>query len=347
MRTEIDFNWQIIGHKRIKQFLQRNVVNESISHAYLFFGPEKVGKTLSAKKFAQSLLCENYDHYQKTREIKGALPCGICSACVQFEKKIYPDLYIVERETNEKTGKKKGQIAVGQIRELLGKVAKRSFMNSYKIVLIPEAQLLSKEASNCLLKTLEEPTPRTIIILISPNKDLLLSTILSRVQLIKFLPVTRQSIYDYLLGRGASRNLAKELASMAQGRPTIAMKMFNKEEQLTEYQFINKELLQLLGSGIIDRFQFIEKMAGKKTNNEEIIKKLNYLSALTRDVLLAVNYRDDLLTNQFLIQELKQFSNKYSAKRLAKFLEKIEQSKKLLSQNVSPRLLLENLLLNI
>ncbi|MBT7348265.1 hypothetical protein HN858_01165, partial [Candidatus Falkowbacteria bacterium] len=80
---------------------------------------------------------------------------------------------------------------------------------------------------------------------------------------------------------------------------------------------------------------------------EEIIKKLDYLSALTRDVLLTVNYRDDLLTNQFLVQELKQFRDKYSVKRLSGFLGKIEQAKRLLLQNVNPRLLLENLLLNI
>jgi len=202
MSKEINFDWPIVGHDKIKGFLQTTIRNNVLSHAFIFEGPAQVGKTLTAKLFANSIVC---DGFENLKEEKVTLPCHRCDACRQFSKNMHPDFYVLEREINEKTGVKKNFITVAQIRALQEKINKRAFLNSYKIVLIPEAQYLNQEASNCLLKTLEEPAARTIMILITPNRDALLPTIQSRCQVLKFLPIIKERIYEYLLAQGANK----------------------------------------------------------------------------------------------------------------------------------------------
>ncbi len=345
--NSLEFDWQIIGHEKIKKFLQKSIVNQTIAHAYLFYGPSKVGKTLTAKTFANSLVCEKYGTYVKSTNLGAVVPCGQCSACQQFQKNIYPDLYIVDREINEKTGKKKSVISVAQIRDLLEKISKRAFLNSFKIVLIPEAQLLNQEASNALLKTLEEPAPRTVIILGSPNKDSLLPTILSRVQMFKFLPVTRQEIYDHLLDKGANREQAKSLSSVALGRPTVAMKFYNNLPSLDDYNQIIEGMLDLLNENSTARFKYIEELVENNKDIDEVIKILNYFSAIARDLLLVANSQENLITNQKFENNYKEIFANYKQSVLLSFLRDIEKAKKLLRQNINPRLLFENLIINI
>lgn len=350
MQTAADFNWPIIGHKRIKQFLQTGIIKNSLAHAYLFYGPRQVGKTLTAKLLAKSILCENYSSYlgvNRASSEKIVLPCGECNACRQFDKNIYADFYLVEREINEKTGKKKDVIAVSQIRELLEKVSRRAFLNSYKIVLIPEAEALNKEAGNCLLKTLEEPAPRTIIILIGLNKNLLLPTILSRCQILKFLPVKETEIYQYLLDRGANRSEAKELSAIAYGRPTVAMKFFTDQTALSEYKRDNTQLLDVLRAGAAAKFKWAESVTKKNEGLDELTATLNQLSGLARDLLLINCYKSELMSNQYLEEKLSGLSGYYSPERLAAFLGRIEETKALIGKNINPRLALESLLLFI
>jgi DNA polymerase III subunit delta' len=347
MNKHIKLDWQIIGHDQIKKFLQTSIDNQAIAHAYLFYGPAKVGKTLTAKTFAKSLLCANYRKYVLGEPIDSSTPCCVCSACEKFEKKIYPDLYVLEREVNEKTGKVKSAITVSQVRGLLDKIAKRSFMNSFKIVIIPEAERLNKEASNCLLKTLEEPAPKTVIILVSSSKDLILPTILSRVQMFKFLPITRNGIYEYLLEKGANRSEAKELASVAQGRPTVAMKYFTKKELFEEHKKDVHSVLRLFSDGVIDKFKFVEALTNKYNGNEDLLLFLNKLTAVVRDLILVNNYKNDLVTNLYLDTDLQIISGKYDQTKLRQFIVMIEKTKVMLNKNINSRLALENLLLNI
>ncbi len=350
MRPELSFDWPIIGHKKIKGFLQRGVLGNNFAHAYIFCGPAKTGKTLTARTFAQTILCENYKKYLQASSFEAdklVVPCGLCNSCKQFKSKVYADLYVVEREINEKTGKKKNALSVAQIRDLLEKISKRAFLNSYKIVLIPEAQLLNQEASNCLLKTLEEPTPRTIIILMTPNKELLLPTILSRCQSLKFLPVTNEEIYQYLLGRGANRSLALELASVAEGRPTVAMKFFAEPEKFQSYKQENTEMLQIFNSGIVKKFKFVEKLAENNKQTDALMEKLNHLSGLSRDLLLIANYKNELVVNPYLIEELKKISDVYDCGKIVGFIQRIEETKKLIKENINARFALENLIIDI
>jgi DNA polymerase-3 subunit delta' len=342
MSKQINFDWPIVGHGKIKGFLQTLIKNQSLAHAFIFEGPSQVGKTLTAKLFANSILC---DGFESTKEDKVSLPCHKCEACREFSKNMYPDFYVLEREINEKTGEKKNFITVPQIRILLEKISKRAFLNSYKIVLIPEAQYLNQEASNCLLKTLEEPAARTIIILITQNRDALLPTIQSRCQVLKFLPITKDEIYEYLLSQGANRSEAKELAGLAQGRPTVAMHYYFEREELLELKRENQNLLGLFESNATQRFKSVGALLEKNDTDDKAMALLQRLTLLVRDLILVNSYNQDFLTNIYLEDELQRVAKRYSLDKLKSIAEEIEKTGQYIRQNVSPRFALENLVL--
>lgn len=347
--TDIKFNWGLVGHGNIQKYLQTAIVNMRPAHAYVFYGPSKVGKTFLAKNIAQTVLCEEYrkmgglDAAAKVNPAE--LPCGRCDSCRQFAKGMHPDFYAVEREVNEKTGKKKIVIAVGQIRDLLEKVSQRAFLNSYKVVIIAEAQALSQEASNCLLKTLEEPAPRTIIFLITPNKGLLLPTILSRSQLFKFLPMPSDAVYEYLVGQGANRDEARELARLSRGRPTIARQFLKDETKLAEYKSNTESLLKVIVNRPLERLKTIEKMFVEDKGGDAALKNLDALAGLIRDAMLAKLGRSDLMANYFVSSELNDLGQRAPSSWFCGFLRRIENARMMIQGNVNPRLVMESLFL--
>jgi len=342
MVSEISFDWPIVGHGKIKDILQRNIGNNNLAQAFVFEGPSQVGKTLTAKLFANSILCESFNI-----EGKKTLPCGVCNACRQFNKNIHPDLYYLERELNDKTGEKKSFITVAQVRSLQEKIKKRSFLNSYKLVIIPEAQCLNQEASNSLLKTLEEPGVNTIMILLTPSRDLLLPTIQSRCQIFKFLPVTRDEIYAYLLTQGANRSNAKELAAFAQGRPTVAMHLLNSGEELTSLKKNSELLLGLFGQNVTEKFKTVENLINSNETDQKLGDLLDCFTLLVRDLIMISSYNIDLIAHSFLQEKLEQTAKRYTLEKLKDIMEEIEMTKVYLQQNINPKFALENLILNI
>jgi DNA polymerase III subunit delta' len=332
-----NFNWPVIGHQKITGFLQRNIANSSFAHAYLFHGSNGIGKTAVAALFAKSLLCLNEGE---------SLPCNSCRSCEQFDKLIYPDLFVVERELNEKTDKKKQFISVNQIRELLEKINKRSFLNSYKIVIIKEAHLLNKEASNSLLKTLEEPTQKTVIILISDNRDLILPTIQSRCQMIKFMPIGSSDIYDYLVKNNQTdRTTAKEISRLVHGRLDLAKNLAQSKEDFYDLKQLNIDFLDLFAKNLAQRFIYIEKLLGKKSTIEDVNKHLDRLIVLYRDLLLVLNFNNNLLVNTYLEEKLLKIAERYSQNKIVEIIRIIEKAKGLVSKNINPKLVFENILI--
>jgi DNA polymerase-3 subunit delta' len=317
------FNWPVIGHDNIKTILQKNMLSGSVGHAYLFFGPEKVGKTYLAKLFAQSLICENYN--KKNLLEDAVVPCGQCSACKQIERGVYPDIYYLERELKEKSEEKKANITVAQVRELIDKINMHSFSNSYKIVIVPE-------------------TEKTVIILIAKTKELILPTVQSRCQLIKFSPIKRDDIYDYLIASNANREEALELAALAQGRPTVALKLLRDTEFRQKCFDDSAAWLEVLSKGGVERFKFSEKYFKADPSDDDIIESFQKLSSVVRDLLLIKTYQPDLIANQKDKKRLEILAQKYSEPEICRLLVTIERAKKLIWQNISPRLVMETML---
>ena len=195
---------RIIGHSRQKDFLRRTLANNRLAHAYLFEGPEGVGKRLTALALARAVYC---------LEGNG---CGDCVPCRKIDHNNHPDLQIIEPD-----GQK---IKIEQIRELQRTLSFKPVESSRRICLIDQADKMNEAAANSLLKTLEEPSAETLIILLSARPEALLTTVLSRCQRLPFNRLPQACIESTLIEqRGFGRDEAHIIAALADGSFQLAL----------------------------------------------------------------------------------------------------------------------------
>ncbi len=163
----------ILGHNRVLRLLEQALKSERLAHAYLFSGLDGVGKAIVALKITASLLCTANSELP---------PCGECSDCIQFSSGNHPDfIHIVPDGAS---------IRIDQIRDLQKQLIFSPFAGGLRVIIIEEAQTMSKEAGNSLLKLLEEPPPNNIFFLIAADGEPILATIISRCQVIAFSPIS-------------------------------------------------------------------------------------------------------------------------------------------------------------
>ena len=176
----MSFN-NIIGNNNVKKILTKSLNNNTVLHSYMFIGQQGIGKSLLAKQFAKMILCQNYDLEE----------CNNCKSCVEFDGGNNPDFIYIEPD-----GK---VIKIEQIREMQNKVVEKPVNSGKKVYIINDADLMTKEAQNCLLKTLEEPPEYIVIILIVSNENRVLTTIKSRCMKIHFEKIKDEEIEQLLL----------------------------------------------------------------------------------------------------------------------------------------------------
>jgi DNA polymerase III subunit delta' len=177
-----------LGNARVVEILRRAIELDRLPHALIFAGPSGVGKRTLAILLAQLLNCESRS---------GRLVCGKCSGCRKIAQGSHPDIRLVEPDG--------AFIKIEQIRSMIGEIAYQPFEAKYRVVILDPAEQLKVEAANCMLKTLEEPPSRTIIILVTSNPYALLTTIQSRSRLLQFAGISQDSIETYLV-QHAGRN---------------------------------------------------------------------------------------------------------------------------------------------
>jgi len=337
-----NYNWGVVGHKKITEFLQKSLEYNKISHAYLFSGKEHLGKTLMAEKFIASILCADY--HQNSKLNAEFLPCGACIFCQQLKKGIHPDIYLLKKEEDKKN------ISVEQVREMQKFLSLTSFLNSYKIALIEKAEDLSESAQNALLKVLEEPTPKTLLLLLCPDSNFLLPTIVSRCQMIKFYPVSQDEIFHHLVSLGATREQARQYSALAFGQIGLAINFYNNPDSFTAYLDKMKQFLKYFEAGLVYKFNII---ADNLKDFETLIEKNEFLNdelklwELTlRDILLCQHGLESYLANVNFRDNIKKIALKYSVLQIISFLNQLKQVRKYLTYNINPRLAVENLVLN-
>lgn len=196
----------LIGNRRVAAFLDRTVERGTVAHGSLFLGPSGVGKRTAVGLLLAALLGRTW-----------APEDGLAAFLT------YPDFTLVARERDEKTDKPRKNITVEQVRRLRERLTMGSFLSSWKVAVVDGAEHLSEEAANALLKTLEEPTPKTVILLVADERAGLPETVLSRVQLLRFGLVPADDIRQALVARGVERREAEALAGRADGRPGVAL----------------------------------------------------------------------------------------------------------------------------
>ncbi|MFH1030762.1 MAG: DNA polymerase III subunit [bacterium] len=321
-------NWNAAGHDNVKKFLEKSLEKGKIANAYLFHGPERVGKTFIANQFVKSLFCNNVKK-----------PCGECVICGQIEKWIYPDVFRVCRLEG------KNDIVIEQIRDLKERIYSSSFFSGYKAGIIEEAEFLNDSAWNSLLKVLEEPPNKMVIIIISNNIDMIPETIVSRCQKVRFFYAQESAMNKYLSDCGIPRAVGREAARLAMGRMGIAMEIASDPLWRNRYDHKIADCFALFSKtkNLKEKNDLILKIAKEK---KDIYDFFNFLVLLLRDLVLAELY-PDLIVNFIYKEKMDSMRNEFDLKKLCLLLEKSLKLKSYLNNNVSGKLLLENFILEI
>ena len=320
------YTWPSIGNDKAIEFLNRSLESDKIAQTYVFIGPEELGKSTIALAFAKNLQ-GGYDGFNS-------------------------DLYILTPEAGKKN------IGIEQVREFIKMLNLSSFLNSYKIGLIKEADLLSEEAKSALLKTLEEPKDKVIIILLVNTEESLPATILSRSQKLYFYPVPAATIYDYLIANyGTNRSLAKELANLALGRPLKAIRYLENPDVYKSYLEEAEKFLSLFSLDINGRLKVLDSLFSDRTYSrqasESALSIVLMAEGLLRDLLLLNLEQKDRLQHLVLLSSLEKSLSSLpgeTEEKVVSILNKLKliaQAKEYLSSNVNPRLILEQLVINL
>lgn len=346
-------NWPLIGNVHLTRFLNASLKNDQVGGSYIFLGPDNLGKTTLAHFFAQCLLCE------KAKNKVSPYPCGECQSCQQFQNQrqnkakgedekqmAHGDFHLLKKAKDKKF------ISVSEVRELIKILSMSSFLGKYKVGIIKHADKLNLEAANALLKTMEEPNSNVVIILVVSDVDSLPKTVVSRSQLLQFRPVPSDIIYDYLIKiHSASRSQAKDLSRLSLGRPALAIKLLETPEFYDQFKARAKMFISFFSQNINERLQAIGSLIDKKNSSQEIATKtrrtIEVWEGVVRDSLL-LNYNlDNRVQHEFAAAAITQIVNQGSIHGLIRASKLLEQAKKYLRDNVSPRLVLENIVISL
>ena len=324
-----NFNLPISGNEHITDFLSKSIKNKKIAGTYIFSGVEDVGKTTAAIYFAKTLLCSNTEV---------AFACGECDNCQKFEKnnQALNDFYLLKKDLE------KQNISIDEVRNFISRMNLGALSGGYKVGIIKDADNMSLEAENALLKTLEEPKNKTVIILTTSSIGKLPKTIVSRSQVLNFFPAKFETLYDFLIEQvGVSRPLAKNLALLSLGRMALARKFFKDKSFFDSYQAQAEIFLKLLSKNAIESMSEIEKISAKAKTKKDYQDALNIWQGVLRDLMFLKFGHKDMIRNQFLIKDLEKHAVRFSPPKLAVLLEKSIKAKDYLSANVNPKNVLE------
>ena len=333
--SKSQFNWPIVGNQPLVEYLQHCLGAGNLSHAYLWYGPEHIGKSTLTRNFIHSLYCQ----------ASGVKPCFNCEPCRQISQGIHPEVIWLSRLREEKTNKLKKNISIEQVRTLIGKLSLHSFADTYKVAVIDQAQYLSAEAANALLKTLEEPSAKTILILLTNNLAVLPPTLVSRCQLLRFRPVEAGAIEAYLLTQSADPKLARQLAALAYGRPGLAINFLAVPDSLADYQDQIQQILALPAADLVERFRLGYELLETGTD-DSLAELLLELEKVWRDVLLIKFGLGALVAQPQFVGALDQLVGHYSARQILEIFRQLQQARRYARANVNQKLILENLVLN-
>ena len=328
-------SWNIVGHEHSIDILRRALAAQQVRHAYLFAGPQHIGKSLFALRLAQTLLCTG----GADPHVAPLDPCNTCLACRKVLHGNHPDVHVIAKAPDKQF------ILIEQIRTLQSDSARRTLEGRRNIFIIQDAHEMNLQAANCLLKTLEEPEPDVVLLLTTPDAGLLLPTILSRVQQIPMQLLSTTQIKTALEQQWEVEPAEADLiASLAAGRMGWAVQAVEDEEMLAE----RKEQLQLLAKlptiNKVQRFELAQRIS---TDAEKVQASLDLWLLWWRDMILAANNCLDLTINVDMRDVLKAQAVKIGASESERLVRAILQTRESIAQNVNVRVALEVLMLDV
>lgn len=287
----------IVGNDKNKQLLNDIIKTKNISHGYMFLGISGIGKCLFAKEFAKAILCNEQ------------IGCNKCKSCIEFDSSNNPDFQIIEPE--EKS------LKIEQIRLMNSKIYEKPVVSNKKVYIIDNAENMTKEAQNCLLKTLEEPPEYAVIILIGTNENMFLNTIRSRCVKINFNKINDEDLKKLLMEKFNYSNVTQNLLKLFSGSIEKAINLQGKQDIYLEVESIFNNIENTNIIDLLNKKEILTK------NKEEIMNILEYINVL-------------------FFEKITQGNNRY-----IKAIEIVEDTKDRINKNANLDMTIDNLLINV
>jgi DNA polymerase-3 subunit delta' len=329
----IGMNWGLLGHDWAVNLLQRHIAHGAVRHAYLFTGPQYIGRSSLALRFAQALNCQ--------QPPSPGIPCEVCRVCRQIESLRQPDLVVVQAD---QIG---GTLKVDQVRELQRSLALAPYEARYRIGLFLRFEEAHPSAANALLKTLEEPPSQVILLLTAESAESLLPTIVSRCEVLRLRPVGRQELAEGLSQRlDIPTDQANLLAAVSAGRPGYAIRLVNEPDQWIQRELWLKEHNELVKSSLVQRFAYIEKLV-KDKDKQTIREILLVWLSMWRDILLHAGGAHSAIANLDCGDEVARLAQNTGFQAAQRTVASLERTLVMIDKNANIRLAMEVLMLDL
>lgn len=324
-------SWNLIGHSWAEKILKQHLKKRGLHHAYLFIGAPGVGRRSLALDFAQAINC--------TQPPSPGEACGTCNICKQIARMQQADLHIIAPEVDG------GMIKVDQVRELQRSLILSPYEAKYRVALLLNFHRANANAQNALLKTLEEAPGKVILLLTADSAESLLPTISSRCEILRLRPSGIDSLAAALEERfQVPPQKATVYAHLANGRPGMAIRLIEDTNIQQERLDRLNEFQQLFEDSIREKLLYSEQLSKNREALRPIIE--TWISFL-RDILLVQQGRPSHIVNTDRMQEIDAYALKFTNAELLSTLERFVQALDLIEMNASPRLMLDNLFLQL
>ena len=326
----------VVGHVRLIDLLTRSVAGGTLPPSLLFAGPAGIGKYLIALAVAQSLNCLKPSNGDA---------CGVCAACTRIARGVHPDVLVITPNDN-------GNIKLEPVRDAIDRAQYRPFEGRRRVVIIDEADALLVQAQNALLKTLEEPTPSSVFILLSARPDMLLPTVLSRCPQLRFRPLSAADIASALMARGHNETEARAVAAIADGSLGHALQASAGE--LVESRDLAQRVLEKAATQsdparrVESAQQLVTKPPSGVTDRDQLATHLRAMAVLLRDVeVLATGADQRTLANADVRPALERLSNSYRGERGTRAFAAVDRALFALQRNAGVKLVADWLVLQL
>ena len=331
--------WTVFGQDHLLKRIESTLQARRQSHAYILCGPPHVGKMALALNLTQALNC-----------LEGpGIPCGTCTQCIRIANGHHADVRIVTPGYSEESRAARTMIGINDVKEALRRVNLNPYEGTTSVVILDGTESMSDEAANALLKTLEEPPPQVMFLLLATNEEAVLPTIRSRCQNITLNTLSKDLMVELLVAEyQATPTQAEQLFRLSQGCMGWAIGALEDPQVLEQRQADLEKLQETLKAGLETRFTYANEVATLFGKDRKAAKDLLALwIRWWRDLLLIKEGADAFLHNEDHEESLKSQASSLNTIEILKFINRLIQTMSSLDSNANPRLAMEVLMLNL